>query len=262
MVTFTFAEQPVVIRTVEDMLEQSSKVFETEESAGVWFRGQAKCSWPLRPNIGRKLWYGGTAAEFSPEQEAALLERFRRYAYAAVKHPIGEWEALFFGRHHGLPVRLLDWTANALVALFFACLHHTPDENGEDGAVWAFLRKRLDESFINVFDPTPRPLDIKGIKLIYPFYIADRLITQRGAFTIQENPRSNLEDYANQPMEPDNLDLLALVKWRVERSSKGPILGHLERLDINRRRLFPELDGLGEGLWEVEVMRKVTDIPR
>lgn len=43
---------------------------------------------------------------------------------------------MFVARHYGLPTRAVDWTPEALVALFFAC-RRAPDE---DGVIWCMDR--------------------------------------------------------------------------------------------------------------------------
>lgn len=78
-----------------------------------WFRGQANADWALHPGLARK--------PATLKHEAALMKRFRQNATTLVPHrPADEWEWLFLAQHYGLPTRLLDWSENPLVALYFA----------------------------------------------------------------------------------------------------------------------------------------------
>jgi len=89
-----------------------------------WFRGQSDCHDKLSPSIFRADKY----------DEAKMYQEFvRKYPEHSSSHKtIFEWLTLM--QHYGLPTRLLDWTTNLLVALFFA----VNDEKNKDGAVFAF----------------------------------------------------------------------------------------------------------------------------
>jgi len=92
-----------------------------------WFRGHASKDWRLVPS----------ALRFSTlrerERALALLVEFKRVA--EIKLPASRVPAvdeelrwLQVAQHFGVPTRLLDWTANPLVGLYFACCE-LPDED-------------------------------------------------------------------------------------------------------------------------------------
>jgi hypothetical protein len=108
-------------------------------TGALWFRGQADADWELKPSLGRLIEHGGL---YDPtieptdlfQTESVLLQRFKRDGYPFVQRMLTDWEAITLGQHHQLPTRLLDWTSNPLVALFFAVETHWD----RDGAVFAY----------------------------------------------------------------------------------------------------------------------------
>jgi hypothetical protein len=230
---------------------------------GEWyFRGhRQERGQQLTPSIGREFNYAGRMLMFNPLQERRLLQRFRRHTYKHYSRVLTEWEALFLARHHELPVRLLDWSTNPVVALYFASTYERA-EDATDGAIWAIKRREPGLEELDVFDETHSPLEIKGIKLVYPFYPTPRLTEQSGIFTLHEDPWVDLASLAGKAYPPHQLDIERLKKWIVPASHKGAIIRELDRLAINTQSLFPDLDGLARGLWQTEVLRSGVANPR
>jgi len=106
----------------------------TDHFAKTWFRGQPKYQDELLPSIFRQGDKFGVIYD-----EPKMFEEFsRRYPEQSLSHRnVFEWLTLM--QHYGLPTRLLDWTSNVLVALYFCCAGNA----SEDGAIFA-----LDPTYI------------------------------------------------------------------------------------------------------------------
>jgi hypothetical protein len=82
------------------------------------YRGEDAESYALKPKMGR-LSEGVPAGQ--PNAEQAMLREFKRRAAPHVdRAPNNDWEWLSIAQHFGLATRLLDWSENPLVAVWFA----------------------------------------------------------------------------------------------------------------------------------------------
>jgi type I restriction enzyme M protein len=190
----------------------------------------------LIPKVGRVAHTAQSRARF----EKSIFDAFKRQAHPYLAQlPANEWEWLTIAQHHGLPTRLLDWTYNPLVALYFA----VETNIDSDGAVHAlYAPKRLPDSKIEKVSP----LEIDGVYKFIPVHVTERLVTQEGLFTI--HPRVEVP-----------LQCVLRTDWKIEKliipsGLKETLRYTLYRQGIHRVSLFPDLDGLASHLqWKHSV---------
>lgn len=147
-------------------------------------------------------------------------------------------------QHYGLPTRLLDWTQNAAVALFFACYKHFKF----DGLVVILNPIELNQ----IIDPSsPRVFNMqKDAEIIRPYFNLNGRHDLKGKRTIALNPTWNTERIALQQgaftlhgsrnFELDQDQASSLLYVPILQEHKESLLNELERVGIGEMFIFPE----------------------
>jgi hypothetical protein len=143
------------------------------------FRGQA-ADYPLIPKICRLKAKGDIASV-----ERTLLTEFKRSIPLLIQQQsfLSDWDYLTLGQHFGLPTRLLDWSTNALTALWFAVSGHYQEwlPAGAYAVVWILMPE--EENF-DLNPETTHPFDITETRIFRPKLIKQRINNQSGVFSI------------------------------------------------------------------------------
>lgn len=92
---------------------------------GMYYRGVSKSNFSLIPSIGRLL--KNNNEDLILRLEQSIYSKFKR-EFTAIANGLSPIDIAINAQHHGLPGRLLDWTLNPLIALFFAVSSHSTEE--------------------------------------------------------------------------------------------------------------------------------------
>jgi hypothetical protein len=124
-------QQP--INSVGDALSWTKRFSDFSDRA--IYRGQTR-DWPLLPTLLRESSTAVNHGGFKALEDKVLREfKPRAYPYVNVT-PSSEFDWIVLAQHHGSVTRLLDWSSNLLVALFFAA----EKEDDVDGVVWSIVK--------------------------------------------------------------------------------------------------------------------------
>ena len=221
--------------------EEFHSIVQAHSATNFLFRGHADSSWNLLPKAGRPDF----TACFNPSMtEQTILNAWKRYSqhHLTIK-PTDDWDWLTLAQHHGLSTRLLDWTRNPLVALYFAI---EDTKNISDACVYImnFGNTPLNTEGINPFS-----IDKSGI--FFPKGLSARVINQRGVLSISHKPNLPLEDI---------LPNCTFKKIIIKNKYKNSLRKILELYSINEYSIYQDLDSLSKQLNRFVLERNVDKI--
>jgi len=195
------------------------------------YRGVPKSSYELIPSVGRLLptyEKNGLSKKDLLRDERISFNEFYEHSIALTdKIPRNKWEVLALAQHHGLPTRLLDWTRNVLVALYFA----VEKSYDEDSAVFAYKG----DTKVHVPEDNEDPLKHPDFVAYSPPHISPRITAQAGLFTLHPRPFVAFDH--------DKITKI-VISAKIRKSIKRT----LSVYGVHPGSIFPDLEGLTQWL--------------
>lgn len=232
------------------------------DGTSLWFRGVGSSSHTLSPSLHRNSQITDTASLFGFEQR--LITRFQERSIPYLTHRIEEiWEWLFLMQHYGMPTRLLDWTENPFIALFFALSSAQKNAAGtydNDAAVWILSPSKWNQtifqhqsykgsafsptdSSINTYKPGTEPKYVNDHPVaILGIHNSPRIVAQRGSFCLFGKSLDPMERIFENGHFPDD----ALEKIIVPAAQIQDLLQKLIWMGISDSVIYPDLEGLAK----------------
>jgi hypothetical protein len=206
-----------------------------QEGSVLLWRGHGDSNWSLEPVLARE-WRGDCQGLLSAEQ--AMFKEFKEAApYLLPSANLNEWDRLSLAQHYGLPTRLLDWTVNHMVALWFALSR----PSAADAVVWAY--RPLKTNFADGTDLKTSPFDVKITKVYRPTAHSPRVALQAGWHTVhrfvgKENKKGLLA------LDRSTHHARHLARFIIPKQARRNMLDRIHGLGISVTTVFGDLPNL------------------
>lgn len=224
--------------TISRFLQIISKNYKSNENT--LFRGQRNSDWDPIPKIARNDFRLRTLL-MQKDTETEIFEEFTRLSTPRIpnNYSLDSWDLLALAQHHGLPTRLLDWTSNPLVALWFAVREQA--DKGKPAIVWCLDAQNSEFAQTD----KQKPFEINKTLIFRPRHHDSRIVAQSGWFTIHRKDPDN-GNYSNLiKVKNHNANLRKIL---IPSKSFPEIRHGLAQCGINHASLFPDLSGLCQNI--------------
>ena len=209
---------------------------------GFWsFRGQRKEEW----NLGL---HGYGTVRWLDEHVHQFKKRCMEIISSPHMHEKDSWRWLFFAQHYRLKTRLLDWTTNPLVAIYFAVENILSRGNDREdyGVVWALrVSKRYFRSPEQI---RKTPAKVSDWLLVNPPPVTSRLARQSGKFTFHPGNSPQPLDTIPRRGSGEEALIKMVLKGRGGSNPAASIRKQLGILNVHHAALFPDPDGIAHFL--------------
>lgn len=238
-----------------------------------FFRGHACKEWLLVPSLFRDIKEKIGDRYRSPEEQEEQLKNlenvlfydFRSLGAPHIDAAFDSWDILFLMRHFGLPTRILDWTENFNVALFFALYDKEFRVSPKiEPCIWILnpfelnkysINKKeileLDEmknisDYTNYFKSNTKKFNnFTQPVAIYPKRNVARVFSQKCTFTLHFSDMKPIEKICKNP------DIIK--KFEISQDDIEDLKKFLSLSGINEYSVYPDLQGLSDYLVRTKI---------
>lgn len=259
----------VEIQSVDQFIKTIKEINENSIYGNkLWYRAESTkySKTHLIPGLFREYVTGPSAMVSFSVKEEGLKTAFKNEAHTYLtklnlnNNHLG---LLFLLQHYGGETRLLDWTSNALISLFFAVEN---DESEYASIIWV-----LDPYYLNglssnhqfqsgnpgrfLYSATEESNLVSGYLdqtfmerkdsfcefpiAILPFYIDDRMKNQNSCFTLFGHNRNGL-------LEHPNVNLFMVKKLIIPKQHFRNLKRDLFKIGISYDSVYPGLEGISK----------------
>lgn len=215
----------------------------------MWFRGHGSSAFLLKPSLFR--------TKNGIEKERELFNEYERLAAGIGMKRENEWETLIDMQHYGVPTRLLDWTSNLGIALYFAVTSSV-----RDFPMSLYIMNPLELNKLSRINEIPKLpsntlsyinnyVDKKPYPAIYPIAVKcdninNRVKAQSGMFTIhgEEENNSGEIDIITSLLDKKG----CIYKIEISQEARNSIKQYLDLTGINDYTIFPDIQGIARHL--------------
>jgi FRG domain len=245
----------LVVSNLNEFLDATFTIGSASSTGMLWYRGAQDFSHGLVPRLYRSTRDAGELLGVEQEMLAQFRSRSRPFLGSDTNT---EWGYLFIMQHYGVPTRLLDWSENAFVALYFA-LSLAADTGFEtDAAVWVLDPCAWNAATLPGMSAPGKALHAESTSLanyapnreltnmaagsvaMYAPYNNPRITAQRGVFTVFGCRKSTMDE----TFETSNFDENVLTRLRIPKDVLAELYGHLRTLGFRESMIYPDLAGL------------------
>jgi len=218
---------------ISDIEEFISSIEQSSSEDIILYRGQEDDK-DLLPIIARE----NPSIDTTDVEIEMLKELRRRSVIYNTRNIDRDWDWLALAQHHGMATRLLDWTSNPLIALWFAC--YKPKTDGKNySVVWAY---KVKSTRVLTANTSADPFNNRGgTKVFQPNLVSERLVAQSGWFTTHVYV-SHLSKFVS--LNRNRTYKRNIFKFKIKSSSRDQILDSLYKIGIHWQSVFPDIGGL------------------
>ncbi|MGJ8695390.1 MAG: FRG domain-containing protein [Verrucomicrobiaceae bacterium] len=205
------------------------------------YRGQADASWDLTPKLCRLK----IPNHILKQTESSIINDFREQFALSSQTDL---DILAYAQHYAAPTRLLDWSQNPLIALWFAIEDREKDEL--DGLVWQLdSTKALRQVCPTLGMTLSHSEDCQQGKPIHIFQCPsgiERSKSQKSVFTITTFNDEQFLRPLNEILGSNNCD--SLRTFKVPFALKPALRDLLSFLHLDAYSIFGDPDSFGRAI--------------